>query len=168
MFDFSKMGAAILGLVVGILVLMVCICSLKNTPVASQCEAFGQVVGAASPFRTSYIDCLANCEKTDPTNRLSQNPWACGMYCDDIVAQSVAQGRNLGAFVPDSALCSEQCSGAPDELACRASCMCARNVQEFCAQQCDHSSSPVCFSNCQEIYKTRCFAGNSWFFRTIT
>lgn len=147
--------------------LLLC-CFLLATPLSGTSEPFGDVVGAASPFRTQYVDCLAACEKTDPTNRLSQNPWACGMYCDDIVSQSVAQGRNLGAFVPDSALCKGQCSGAPDELACRASCMCARNVNEFCAQQCTHSPSPLCYSNCQEIYKTRCSSGNSWFFRSIT
>lgn len=131
----------------------------------SRPERFGNVLGAAEEFRTQYFNCLAACEKTDPTQRLSQNPWACGMYCDDIVAQSVAQGRNLGAFVNNNDLCTEQCKGSSDELACRAGCVGARNVNQYCAQQCDHSGIPTCNSQCNQVMKLNYAAGNSWFFK---
>jgi len=150
----------------GLLLLLLIGSIFSRSPPRSE-EHFGDVIGAAGEFRQQYFNCLNACEKTDPTKRLSQNPWACGMYCDDIVAKSVAQGRNLGAFLNDSQLCERQCTNSSDSLACRAGCVCARNVDEFCAQQCSHSDIPMCASWCNEIYKTRCAAGNSWFFKTI-
>ncbi len=83
-------------------------------------ETFGDVVGAAGEFRDQYFTCLAKCEKTDPTDRLSQEPWACGMYCNDVVARSVAAGKQLGNLVSVGKRCKTQCKGGSDSLACRA------------------------------------------------
>jgi len=130
-------------------------------------EGFGDVLGAAGEFRDQYFTCLSQCEKTDPTNRLSQNPWACGMYCDDVVAQSVAQGKQLGKLVSVDDICKKQCKGSADSLACRAGCECAWNVDQYCKQQCTYSQLgfPECFSSCVSLKSQNCAGGNSWFFR---
>ena len=151
--------------VVGIL-LMVFACSMSGKK-RKKTEGFGDVLGAAGEFRDQYFTCLAMCEKTDPTNRLSQNPWACGMYCDDIVAQSVAQGKQLGRLVSVDEMCHKQCKGSADSLACRSGCECAWNVDQYCKQQCTYSQIgfPECFSSCVSLKSQNCAGGNSWFFR---
>ena len=130
-------------------------------------EGFGDVLGAAGEFRDQYFTCLSQCEKTDPTNRLSQNPWACGMYCDDVVAQSVAQGKQLGKLVSVDDICKKQCKGSADSLACRAGCECAWNVDQYCKQQCTYRQLgfPECFSSCVELKSQNCAGGNSWYYR---
>ncbi len=151
--------------VVGILVMVFAYStSGKNR---KKTERFGDVLGAAGEFRDQYFTCLAKCEKTDPTNRLSQNPWACGMYCDDVVAQSVAQGKQLGKLVSVDDICQKQCKGSADTLACRSGCECAWNVDQYCKQQCTYSQLgfPECFSSCVSLKSQNCAGGNSWFFR---
>ena len=95
--------------VIGILI-MIFACGRGRLERNKTSEAF-DVLGAAGEFRDQYFTCLAQCEKTDPTDRLSQNPWACGMYCDDIVAQSVAQGKQLGKLVSVDDICQNNAKG---------------------------------------------------------
>ncbi len=152
---------------VGVVVIGCLIVALLYCVSKKQTESFGDVVGAAGEFRDQYFTCLAKCEKTDPTNRLSQNPWACGMYCNDIVSRSVAAGRQLGQLVSVGDLCKKQCKGSSDSLACRAGCVCARNVAQYCDQQCNYSplGFPECFSSCVSLKSQNCAGGNSWFYR---
>jgi len=135
-------------------------------------ELFGDVMGARGEFRNQYLTCLNLCEKTDPTERASQNPWACGLYCDDVVSQSVAAGKQLGHLVSVEDFCEKQCQGATDNLDCQARCGCYLNTQEMCKQKCKYrspSESPEgCMSSCLSLgLMDYCINGNSWTWRPI-
>ena len=152
-------GAIILSLILAV----VCLSLMDD----KKPESFGDVVGAAGEFRDQYFTCLNQCDKTDPTNRLSQNPWACGMYCNDVVARRVAAGRQWGQLVSVGDRCKKQCKGSADSLACRAGCVCAWNVGQYCDQQCKYSplGFPACFSSCVSLKSQNCAGGNSWCWR---
>ena len=152
------------GIIVGSIIvgfIYIVLVNQKNT------ESFGDVVGAAGEFRDQYFTCLKKCEKTDPTDRLSQNPWACGMYCDDIVARSVAAGKQLGKLGSVEDVCKKRCKKSSGPLACEAGCVCAWNTAQYCEQQCNHSplGFPECFSSCVSLVSQNCAGGNSWFWR---
>ena len=170
--DWEKSMKRLLGIVIGggfIVLIFVAIFFLVRALIKDkQTEPFGDVVGAAGEFRDQYFTCVNQCQKTDPTDRLSQEPWACGMYCDDVVSRSVAAGRQLGQLVSVGDRCNTWCKGSSDSLACRAGCECAVNVDQYCKQQCKYGSAlgfPECFSSCVSLKSQNCAGGNSWFWR---
>ena len=163
---FTKNQKLFIGAIVTILILSFICVSLKNK---ERTESFGDVIGAAGEFRNQYFTCLNQCEKTDPTERRSQNPWKCGMYCDDVVTRSVAAEKQLGNLVSVEDFCEEQCKGSTNNLDCQAKCGCDLNTEEYCRQQCKYSplGLPECLSACLSLERVNCIGGNSWTWRPI-
>ena len=163
---FSPQDKIFFGTLVGVGVVAVLMWVLLRFS-TTHVESFGDVMGAAGEFRNQYFTCLNKCEKTDPTDRLSQNPWACGLYCDDVVARSVAAGKQLGKLVSVEDECQKRCKKSSDSLACEAGCVCAWNAGQYCVQQCKYSplGFPECFASCVSLVSQNCAGGNSWFWR---
>ncbi len=134
-------------------------------------EPYGNVLGGAAKFRGQYAKCVRKCERSDPRQRFSQNAWACGMVCDRLVSQALADdfakrpsaaGRALGAIKTIEDKCEARCAGARNDMGCRAACVCELNVLEYCAEECGYSDDPDCVAQCALVHGARCASGNSW------
>lgn len=119
-------------------------------------ENFGNVLGAAGEYKTQYNRCVRACERSDPRQRLSQNPWACGMYCDSTISRNVEQGRAAPHFVDNLAVCKQQCGS---DATCQDECACRYDVFYYCSQDCNYSDDPSCIPQCTAIHDERCVAG---------
>ena len=127
-------------------------------------ENYGTVLGQLAPYREQINECVKQCERSDPLNRLlPQGNVNCGVYCESLMTEMANRG-----FAPDTypietnlSRCEKQCVGNEhttheEKRKCISVCHGQREVGQWCKETlCPYSRWPE--EKCMEI----CIATNN-------
>lgn len=103
-------------------------------------EKFG-ILGAAAPYQAQLSQCITQCNRSDPNNRLMpQNNLYCEDYCNDVVssfAESGIPAKNI-PISDNYTLCESQCN-TPDSTPeqrkkCISMCYGQNQVAQWCKE----------------------------------
>jgi len=145
-----------LGVLLGVLGLIFVVLVVTR----KQVEPFGQILGAAGPYQKQYVQCLNECQKEDPNDRLGHNNLTCGYYCDAVITEMSNQGIPPKDVELDDNLlqCSQECAKHStydttrrDYQKCVSGCYGAKEVSQWCKELwCPYSRFPqdLCMNMC--------------------
>ena len=130
-------------------------------------EGFGQVLGAAGPYAPQYVQCLNECNREDPGDRLSgANNLTCGYYCDAVISKIVEQNPPPHRVKLQNNLieCENECNKLAkpgdthnDIRKCISTCYGAKEVSQWCEELwCPYSTFPheLCMNMCTSSKST--------------
>jgi len=132
---------------------LICNCKNKNR------QNF-QILAAAGPYQAQYVQCLNECQKEDPGDRLGVNNLTCGAYCDSVITELIENGIPPEDVPIKNNLteCEQECnekafpdSTKEDIRKCISSCHGAKEVSQYCAELwCPYSRFPhdLCMNMC--------------------
>lgn len=96
-------------------------------------ERYGNVLGAAAPYKDQYLACVRACERQDPRTYPGASNQACGNACDALISEAVRSGVPPPPFTTEF----ERCDGAyPGEGVLNWACVAKDNVRMACRQKC--------------------------------
>jgi len=125
-----------------ILIILLVLTLLIGVLYLNKREKYGNVLGAAAPYEKILEQCLSNCDREDPDQRLQEHGnWPCSEYCHSMVTELARRGVDpstisMGETTPKS--CKEQCtSDSPlitneDKRKCESVCQGEYEVAKWC------------------------------------
>jgi len=157
-------------LVMLMVALLFCICVYNKKDTNRQNF---QLLGAAGPYQAQYVQCINECQREDPGDRLGVNNLTCGYYCDAVITKFIEKGippENIP--LKDNLIeCKEECKNISFEGAtkedirkCVSTCYGAKEVNQWCREEkCPYSTFPqdLCLNMCTSEYGSN-NNQNSW------
>jgi hypothetical protein len=126
-------------------------------------ENFGQVLGALAPYREQIGECIAECDREDPSRRLlAPGNWNCGTYCESVFTKLAEKGVDpkLIKIKNSFTTCEKQCENAPSENSrrkCISMCFGQNEVAKWCKELwCPYTDidNSECMRDCVRINTT--------------
>ena len=155
--------------VIVIAVLVIALC-LHNHNYKTPIESYGSVMGQLAPYAEQMNQCINECNRSDPNNRLTeQSNIHCGMYCESIITDMANRGIPPNAYPirNNMTVCEKQCSGGKthdERRKCLSMCHGQREVAQWCKELwCPYSLWPKdeCLSQCIALWNSN-NNQNSW------
>lgn len=158
-----------------VVVVVILVIILISTLGSSKTERFGTVLGQLGPYAKQMNHCLNECERSDPSNRLSdRGNMYCGLYCDSVISKMANSGVHPETYPIDDnmTICTEQCntpgSTHEEKRKCISMCHGQREVAQWCKELwCPYSLWPHkdCMAQCISTWNVN-NNQNSWTWKT--
>lgn len=154
--------------IVFIFVIILIVCIVYHS---TKKENFGQVTGALYPYRKELAQCFDECDRQDPTKRLTGPNMFCGLYCQNKFTEKSKRGipPGEGERMPIIERCRKQCSDAIGETGdctnrdllinkCVGVCACKQQAVDRCwYDMCPYTTNKEkCMKECVDITLPNC------------
>lgn len=134
-----------------------------------------KVLGSLASQKKMYYQCLSDCERDDPTKRLSptKGSMMCQEYCDSTITDIARRG---GASYPNDIFVEEapiktsmdkayeKCGSGVKASKCRSDSFTASEIDEKCRQNCAFSTlqPKECMESCTQVLDVNKNLGWNW------
>lgn len=107
-------------------------------------EGYGVVLGSIGSYKTTYYECLSECEREDPSRFLGKTRGSlyCQQFCDDGITE--LSKKNLPPAKDNFSIRTLEMEG------------CQYQVSSKCAQECRYSKNPECQELCRKVNAVNC------------
>ena len=159
----------VVAVVTALVIVLICSWGLPSAP--SDTEGYGSVLGQLAPYAEQMNQCLNECNRSDPNNRLTaQANINCGKYCESVIGEMANRGIPPSTYPIHNNMveCEKQCS-APgsthnEQRKCISMCHGQREVAQWCKELwCPYSlwGEGDCMDQCIALWNTN-NNNNSW------